>query len=221
MSQGASGDLTWFKRPGDDQPGTLNASYQLLDRAILDGRAEEEALPGTRAATLLERVGAFAGVLRGFALVPGDRVLLDLPDGEELAVALLAAVRLGVVAVLLPPGSPDLAAAVDSTEPGVVVTADDVAVGLALADAEHEPGAVVVLGQSAGVAVPWDVVMRAGRTDPAGCADLSPDAPALILWPGGGDERATVRLTGDLAARLAALGPAYDLGALLGAFRSA
>lgn len=214
--------LTWFKKPGPDKPGTLNAAYQLLDRAVVAGRSETEALPGLSTVTLLERVGAFAGVLRGFALVPGDRVLLDLPDDEELAVALLAAVRLGVVAVVLPPGSGDpgdVAAALDSTEPGVVVTADDVAVGLALADAEHEPGAVVVLGESAGEAVPWDVVMRAGRSDPAGCADLPPDAPAVVVWPGGGEERATVRLTGDLAERLAALEAPYDLGALLGAFR--
>lgn len=216
---------TWFRRPGEGQPGTLNAAYQLLDLPVVVGRAEQEALLGVSHATLLERVGAVAGAFRGFALLPGDRVLLDLPDGEDLALALLAAVRLGVVAVLVPPGVSveTLTRVIDATEPGVVLTEDDVTVGLALVDAEHEPEAVVVRGQSAGAAVPWELMVKAGRTDPAGAADLSPDAPAVLRWPGGDsdDGDATLRLTGDLADRLAALEAPYALGALLDAFRDA
>lgn len=208
---------SWFRRPGDEQPGTLNAAYQLLDRAVVAGRAEDEALPGTSVARLLERVGSFAGALRGFALTPGDRVLLHLPDGEELAVALLGAARLGVVAVVVTPGTSaaGLAGALDATEPGVVVSDDDATVALALADAEHVPADVVVLGESTGASVSWDLVMKAGRTDPAGVTDLGPDDPAVIVWP-----NATIRTTGELATRLAALEAPYPLGVLLDAFRT-
>lgn len=213
--------VAWFRKPDETQAGTLNASYQLLDRAVVAGRAEEPALPGLDHANLLERVGAFAGVLRGFGQAPGDTVVLDLPDGEDLVVALLAAVRLGVVPVLVPSGRRDLVDVLDSAAPGVVVTDDGLAVSEVVAGAEHRPGAVIVRGESLGEAVSWDVVMRAGRTDPAGAADLAPGAPGVLVWPTERGGRALVRSTGDLAERLAGLGAPYDVGVLLEAFRGA
>ncbi len=91
----------WF--PG----GTLNLCRECLDRFLPAGAAET-ALCGASVdgagqdlsrAELLRRVAALAGELAALALSPGQRVLLLLPPGELLAVALLAAWRLGLCAV--------------------------------------------------------------------------------------------------------------------------
>jgi hypothetical protein len=96
-------------------------------------------------------VAACGGVLRAFGVSVGDRVVLsDLPRATGV-VAALAVARLGGV------GTYDNSAGVDATvrvrggEAGVVFTVD-------------------------GEDLPWDVAMRAGRTDPAPCADVPGDA---------------------------------------------
>ena len=56
---------------------------------------------------LLDLVVSAAGGLRGLGVRPEERVLMILRDGPELAVAILAAMRIGAVALpvnpLLPP----------------------------------------------------------------------------------------------------------------------
>ena len=46
-----------------------------------------------------------------------------------------------------------------------------------------------------GEAVGWDIVMRAGRTDPAGAENVAADAASALVWPEGADTSVRVRTT--------------------------
>lgn len=106
----APGDGPWF------EGGTLNLCYNALDRHVVLGHADAEALvhtDGTGATTvltyavLLERVAELAGALRGIGATDGDAVVLALPLLPDLVVARLACLRLGAVPVVLPVGPGD------------------------------------------------------------------------------------------------------------------
>ena len=147
-------DVTWFRTPAQGDPGTLNACYLALDVHVIRGRADEVAVtvdgePRTFA-RLLTEVAACAGVLRAFAVGLGDEVALGPLPAEAAIVGALAVARVGGVATYDVPAS---AATVrlGTTDDGVVFSV-------------------------AGDDLPWDVAMRAGRTDPAGCADVPGDA---------------------------------------------
>jgi hypothetical protein len=152
---GQTTGVTWFRPPADGHPGLLNACYNALDIHVVRGHADDVAahLDGTGRtfAWLLTEVGACAGVLRAFGVEAGDQVGLGaVPQG------------IGVMTVLA------------AARVGAVVQYDD---------SPGATGQVVVRGTADGVVlsaegedVPWDVAMRAGRTDPAGCEDVPGDA---------------------------------------------
>jgi propionyl-CoA synthetase len=226
--------VVWFRKPtptaGDPAAGgTLNVAFQLLDRAVVAGASDETVLKDESGelshAALLELVAAFGGVLRGFGVVPGDRVLVELAAGRDAVVALLATARIGAAGVTIPVGlpEPEMVRIVGATRPRVVVTADDAVMSAVLAQCAHRPGAVVATGESAPGrdTVPWEVVLRAGRTDPAPAAELLAGSPSVLLWPvDPADPRTDVRLRttleqARLAAGLAAAAP-VTTRALLG-----
>ncbi|GAA1445350.1 hypothetical protein GCM10009641_66410 [Mycobacterium cookii] len=148
-------DVAWFRVPTDGDPGTLNACYVALDLPVIRGRADEVALTLDGAdhtfARLLTEVAACAGVLRAFGVELGDEVALDPLPGETAVVAALAVARVGAVASYDDSPSPSAKVRLTATDAGVVLVAG-------------------------GDEVAWDVAMRAGRTDPAGCADVPGDA---------------------------------------------
>ncbi len=135
--------------------------FDLLDRHVVAGHADREALrDGARTwsyARLLEEVAAFGGVLRHCGVVAGDRVGVALPDSGEAVVAVLACGRLGAEHDL---GSATAKVVVTaSSEPGVLTAAEAEVVLV-----KQVPGAEVEL--VAEHHHDWEVVMRAGRTDP-------------------------------------------------------
>src|SRR5581483_8183888 len=84
--------------------GTLNVSYNCLDRHVEAGRGDKVAFhwegePGdTRTITyaqLLDEVQKFANVLKGLGVQRGDRVNIYMPMIAELPVAMLACTRIG------------------------------------------------------------------------------------------------------------------------------
>ncbi|MEO8899124.1 MAG: acetate--CoA ligase [Candidatus Dormibacter sp.] len=84
--------------------GTINASYQCLDRHVENGRGDRTAYlwegePGdTRTITyaeLLEQVCKFANALRDLGVKKGDRVGIYMGMVPELPVAMLACARIG------------------------------------------------------------------------------------------------------------------------------
>jgi acetyl-CoA synthetase len=141
-----AGALDWF-RPWDtvlswDLPfarwfdgGTLNVSYNCLDRHVAAGRGDKVAFhwegePGDARtisyAELLVEVCRFTNVLRGLGVARGDRVAIYMPMVPELAVAMLACTRIGAVHSVVFGGfsSDALRDRILAAEARVVVTAD-------------------------------------------------------------------------------------------------
>ena len=143
--------MNWFRPPADGDPGTLNACYEALDIHVVRGRADDVALSvdgeERSFARLLTEVAACAGVLRAFGVGLGDRVVVAELSPENRVVVPLAVARVGALAAYDNTVGAAGKVRVDAT--GFGVDGDD---------------------------VPWDVAMRAGRTDPAGCADVPGDA---------------------------------------------
>ena len=90
----------WF------QDGTLNVSYNCLDRHVLAGRGDRVAFywegePGdSRTITysqLFDEVQKFSNVLKNLGVTKGDCVNIYLPMIPEAAVAMLACARIGAV----------------------------------------------------------------------------------------------------------------------------
>jgi acetyl-CoA synthetase len=109
-------ELDWFQRwtrvlDDDDPPfykwftgGTLNVSYNCLDRHVIAGRGDRVALhwrgeDGAERdityAQLLAEVERFAGALKGLGVRRGDVVGIYLPMIPEVVVAMLACARIG------------------------------------------------------------------------------------------------------------------------------
>ncbi len=139
-------ELEWF-RPWDrvcewDLPyakwfggGTLNVSYNCIDRHVKSGLGERVAFhwegePGdTRTITyseLLEEVGRFANVLKSLGVKRGDRVAIYMPMIPELCTAMLACTRIGAVHSVVFGGfsSDALRDRIEDAKAEVLVTAD-------------------------------------------------------------------------------------------------
>jgi propionyl-CoA synthetase len=190
-------DIDWIHRSGPG-PDTLNLCFNALDRHVVRGLADEVALRVDRFtagrtehtfARLLEEVAAFGGVLRAFGVGPGERVLSRLPIGLHGLVAALATARLGALHVVSEPYD-DPAPTLASHRPAVVLAeGSDSMLADALATAGSPPDAAVWRGDvPAGHDLEWDVLMRAGRTDPAPVAEVPTTADAFVL----GDRSITV-----------------------------
>ncbi len=115
--------------------GTLNVSYNCLDRHVEAGRGDKVAIhwegePGdTRTLTyaeMLDEVQRFANVLKGLGVERGDRVNIYLPMVPEAAVAMLACARIGAAHSVVFGGfsSQALADRIDDAEAKVLITAD-------------------------------------------------------------------------------------------------
>jgi acetyl-CoA synthetase len=146
--------------------GTLNVSYNCLDRHVAAGRGDKvayhwEGEPGdTRTITyadLLDEVQRFANVLKGLGVKRGDRVAIYMPMIPELPVAMLACTRIGAAHSVVFGGfsSDALRDRINDAEAKVLITADGgwrrgaavplkPAADVALADTPSITGVVVV-----------------------------------------------------------------------------
>jgi propionyl-CoA synthetase len=207
-----AGALDWFTRPSATSAGTLNLTFNALDRHVVRGRADEPALldpsapAGARSffsfAGLLEQVGQLGGALRELGVTPGSTVVLALPVGPELVFGLLACARLGAVAVPLVDDAPGTVRrlghdpAVDRPTVVLVNGAWRSAVDAVLEQAGRTPDYEVVLRPEPGTvdatAGSFDlaVLMRPGSFQPAACAELAPQSPFLLRL-GAGDQAGT------------------------------
>jgi len=115
--------------------GTLNVSYNCVDRHVAAGRGEKVAFhwegePGdSRTVTyadLLDQVQRFANVLKGLGCRRGDRVCIYMPMVPEVVVAMLACTRIGAAhSVVFGGFSADaLADRINDAQAKVLVTAD-------------------------------------------------------------------------------------------------
>ena len=115
--------------------GTLNVSYNCLDRHVLAGKGDKVAIhwegePGdTRTITyaeLLAEVERFSNVLRGLGVGRGDRVNIYLPMIPEAVVAMLSCARIGAAHSVVFGGfsSQALADRINDASAKVLITAD-------------------------------------------------------------------------------------------------
>ncbi|HEX5659557.1 MAG TPA: AMP-binding protein, partial [Polyangiales bacterium] len=97
---GSLPDVKWF------EDGTLNASYNCLDRHVAEGKGDKIALsfegePGDKRtltyAQLLAQTSKLANVLLGLGLEKGDRVAIYMGMVPEAAIAMLACARIGAI----------------------------------------------------------------------------------------------------------------------------
>jgi acetyl-CoA synthetase len=115
--------------------GSLNVSYNCVDRHVLAGKGDKVALhfegePGDQRtvtyAELLDEVQRFANVLKGLGVVKGDRVNIYLPMIVEAVVAMLACARIGAAHSVVFGGfsSQALADRINDAQAKVLITAD-------------------------------------------------------------------------------------------------
>jgi acetyl-CoA synthetase len=115
--------------------GTLNVSYNCLDRHVIAGKGDKVAFhfegePGdTRTVTyaqLLDEVQKFANALKSLGVAKGDRVNIYMPMIPEAAVAMLACSRIGAAHSVVFGGfsSQALADRINDAEAKVLITAD-------------------------------------------------------------------------------------------------
>ena len=211
--------------------GTLNTCYNVLDRHVINGRADQLALihespiTGTSStftyAQLLEKVALFAGVLRDCGVQKGDRVIIYMPMVPEALIAMLATARLGAVhSVVFGGFAPaELAARIDDATPKVIVSAScglepsrvveykpmlDEAISLA----KHKPDCIIILQRPQHVVelgqtdVDWVQAMKIAQ--PAECVSVAATDPLYILYTSGttGKPKGIVRDNGGHAVAL-------------------
>jgi acetyl-CoA synthetase len=115
--------------------GTLNVSYNCLDRHVIAGRGDKVAFfwegePGdSRTITysqLLDEVQKFSNVLKSLGVEKGDRVNIYLPMIPEAAVAMLACARIGAAHSVVFGGfsAQALSDRINDAEAKLLITAD-------------------------------------------------------------------------------------------------
>ena len=115
--------------------GTLNVSYNCLDRHVLAGNGDKVAFywegePGDSRvityAQLLDEVQRFANVLKNLGVKKGDRVNIYLPMIPEAAVSMLACARIGAAHSVVFGGfsSQSLSDRINDAEAKLLITAD-------------------------------------------------------------------------------------------------
>ena len=149
--------IAWGKKPKkilDDSnspfykwfpDGTLNTCYNAIDRHVLSGRGEQDAIiydsPVTNTkkritySQLQYQVSQFAGALIKLGVIKGDRVIIYMPMIPEALVAMLACARIGAVHSVVFGGfaSNELAVRIDDCKPKVIVSAS----------CGHEPNRII------------------------------------------------------------------------------
>lgn len=143
----AAKDVRWitpYKRAlNNDNPpftkwfegGTINTTFNALDRHVEEGRGEQAALiydsPVTNTKKtytyreLTEEVAAFAGVLAANGVGYGDRVIIYMPMIPEAVIAMLASARIGAVHSVVFGGfaASELAKRIDDCTPKMIISA--------------------------------------------------------------------------------------------------
>ena len=97
----------WSEGAGWFADGVMNTCYNAVDRHVAAGRGDQAAViyesPATGATTtftyaeLQDHVARTAGMLAGFGVTKGDRVVIYMPMIPETVFAMLACARLGAV----------------------------------------------------------------------------------------------------------------------------
>ncbi|MEV5961135.1 propionyl-CoA synthetase [Kribbella sp. NPDC051952] len=222
--------------------GSLNTSYNALDRHVESGHGDRTALiydspvTGTGRsytyAELRDDVARFAGGLASLGVGKGDRVIVYLPMVPEAVVAMLACARLGAIhSVVFGGFAPkELAARIDDATPRVIIAAScgieptrvveyKPIIDAALELTQHQPEHTIVLQRPEALAklgendLDWTTVATAA--EPVGSVDVAATDPLYILYTSGttGKPKGVVRDNGGHAVALSwSMRAVYDIG---------
>ncbi len=112
-----------------------NTCYNLLDRHVANGRADQDAIiydspvANTKRkltyAQVLDEVSALAAVLQDFGVEKGDRVVVYMPMIPEALMAMYACARIGAIHSVVFGGfaAKELATRIDDAKPKLILTA--------------------------------------------------------------------------------------------------
>lgn len=171
-------------------PEKLNLAHEVLDASVMRGCGPRPALVGEHGVvsyeSLQQRVGALAAGLVGLRLKRGDLILIKMGNSPEFAVAFLAAVKVGVIPVLVNSQltAAELKAVLEQTHPQLIFTED------ARADAVRELRGnglfehVVCVGAVERSEIAF-AALAVNSSPAVATADTGNDEPAFIVYTSG------------------------------------
>jgi acetyl-CoA synthetase len=171
-------------------PEKLNLAHNVLDDPIARGCGARNALVGEFGVVtyelLQQRVQSVAAGLLDLGLQRGDLVLIKMSNSPEFAVAFLAAVKLGVIPVLVNSllTAGELTAVLEQTRPRLIFTE------VARHDAVRELRGsalfrhVVCAGEADGSEIPF-AALESKSSTAVSSADTRSDEPAFMVYTSG------------------------------------
>jgi acyl-coenzyme A synthetase/AMP-(fatty) acid ligase len=185
--------MTVSVTPGHDYrvvPERLNIEHDVIEASIARGCGPQAALVGAFGVVtyeaLQQRVNAVAGGLVDLGLKRGDLVLIKMSNSAEFAIAFLAAVKLGVIPVLVNSllTAVELTAVLEQTRPQLVFTETSRSSAVRELGDSGMFDHVVCAGEAEENEIPF-ASLGANSTAVVDLADTRSDEPAFIVYTSG------------------------------------